>query len=66
MSTHSTDDPEQYVRENRETLVKVIKHGSDNFVRSLALAALVEYGGDPDREAVRRELDRMDELGGEA
>lgn len=55
-------DPDEYVRENRETLVKIIKHGNDEFVRALALAALVEFGGEPDIEQVRRELDRAEEL----
>lgn len=57
-------DPDEYVRANRETLVKIIKHGNDEFVRALALAALVEYGGEPDIERVRRELDRAEELRG--
>lgn len=58
----TTTDPEEYVRENRETLVEVIKHGNDDFVRALVLAALVEYGGDPEFEQVRREIDRAAEL----
>jgi hypothetical protein len=53
------DDPNVYVREHREELLKIIKHGTDPFVQSLALAALVEYGEDPDLEWVRRELDRV-------
>lgn len=61
-----TPDPDGYVRENRETLVKIIKHGNDDFVRALALAAIVEYGGEPELEKVRHELDRADELGGSA
>lgn len=65
MSTTETD-PDRYVRENRDTLVEVIKHGNDDFVRALALAAIVEYGGDPEREQLRRELDRLDELEGSA
>lgn len=52
----NSTDPEEYVRENRETLVDIIKHGTDQFVRALALAALVEYGDDPDLEQVRHEL----------
>lgn len=52
------ESPDEYVRENRETLVEVIKHGDDDFVRALAMAALVEYGGEPELEKVRRELDR--------
>lgn len=64
---HSTDlDPDEYVRENRDTLIEIIKHGTDPFVRSLALAALVEFGGEPEIERVRRELDRAAELEGSA
>jgi len=51
-------DPDEYVRNNRDTLVRIVKHGNDDFVRSLALAALVEYGEDPDIEKVRRELEK--------
>ena len=41
-------DPEQYVNENAEQLVRIIKHSSKSFPRALALAALVEYGDDPE------------------
>lgn len=61
-----TPDPETYVRENHETLVEILKHGNDDFVRALALAALVEYGDEPDRETVRRELDQIEQLEGSA
>lgn len=53
------DTPDEYVRENRETLIEVIKHGSSEWVRALALAAFVEYGGEPDQEQLRREIERM-------
>ena len=59
----ATADPDQYVRENRETLVEIIKHGNDDFVRALALAAIVEYGGEPEIETLRRELDRIEREG---
>jgi hypothetical protein len=62
----ATSDPDRYVRENRETLVRIIKHGNDDFVRALALAAIVEYGDKPEIETLRRELDRLDELEGSA
>lgn len=62
MST--ADDPETYVRENRDTLVEILKHGNDDFVRALALAALVEFGEDPDIEAVKRDLERAAQLEG--
>lgn len=54
--------PEEYVHNHRDTLVEIIKHGNDEFVRALALAALVEYGGEPDIEVVKREIDRVAEL----
>ena len=54
----SSRSPDEYVQENQDTLVKIIKHGTDDFVRAFALAALVEYGEEPDIERVRRELDR--------
>jgi hypothetical protein len=55
-------DPDEYVRENKETLVKIIKHGDDEFVRAMALTALVMYGDDPDPTAVRRALDRYEQV----
>jgi len=58
MAGAQPSDPDEYVRNNRDTLVRIIKHSNDDFVRSLALAALVEYGEDPDIEKVRRELEK--------
>ena len=52
-------DPETYARENKETLVRIIKHGNDQFVRSLALAVLIEYGDDPDLQELRSEIDQI-------
>lgn len=59
-------DPDRYVQENREKLVRIIKHGTDPFVRALAMAILVEYGTDPDIEKVRREFDTFVEMEGSA
>lgn len=56
------DDPETYVREHRETLVEIIKHGDDDFVRALCLAAIVKYGTDPDVAQLQQEIARLDEL----
>lgn len=56
-------NPDRCVRENRETLVRIIKHGNDDFVRAFALAALVKYGGEPAVEQLQRELNRVDEMG---
>jgi hypothetical protein len=55
-------EPESYVKENREILVEVIKHGDDKFVRALCLAALVKYGGDPAVHQLKREVDRLDRM----
>jgi hypothetical protein len=66
MSTAEDVSPDEYVRRNRETLVEVIKHGTDPFVRALALAALVEYGEEPDLERVRHQLDRAVDREGSA
>lgn len=62
MAKAQTIDPDEYVRNNSDTLVRIIKHGNDDFVRSLALAALVKYGDDPDIEKVRRELEKAAEM----
>lgn len=65
MSRTTPSDPDQYIRENRDTLVEIIKHSNDTFVRALCLAALVEYGDTPDVEAVRSELDDFIDRGSE-
>jgi hypothetical protein len=62
--SRDTLDPDVYVRENRETLVEIIKHGTDPWVRALAMAALVEFGGEPELDRVQRELDRAADLEG--
>jgi hypothetical protein len=60
MST--TQDPDEYVRQNRDTLIRIVKHGDDKFVRAMALAALVEYGDGPAIEDLEREVERAREL----
>lgn len=54
-------DPDQFVGDNRETLVRIVKHGDDEFVRALAVNALVLYGRDPDVEDVAQEIRRAKE-----
>lgn len=54
-----SSDPEQYVNNNAEELVRIIKHSSNAFPRALALAALVEYGDDPTIDSVADELERL-------
>lgn len=60
--SNGAPDPDAYVREHKETLVSIIKHGTDPWIRALALAALVEYGGEPALERVRREVEQATEL----
>lgn len=64
MTTTTTEDPETYVREHSDRLVRIVKHGSDEWVRALAMAALVEYGEEPDVDQLRAEIDRMEALEG--
>lgn len=49
-------NPQEFVQENREVLIRLLKHGDDVFVRALALAAIIEFGTDPDLEDVKREI----------
>jgi hypothetical protein len=57
-------NPEQWVRENRETLLRVIRHGDDSFTRGLAIAALVKYGPDPSMDQVIDDIRRIEEVAG--
>lgn len=59
-------DPEKFVQENHETLVRILKHSDDEFVRGLALSALLEYGSDPLVEDVERDLKNARERNGGA
>jgi len=62
MNQDSAAAPDEYVRKHRDELVQVLKHGNDPFVRSLVLAALVEFGDEPDIAQVKRELENAAEL----
>jgi hypothetical protein len=57
-------NPDQYVAENKDQLAHVIKHSNNRFIRSLCLAALVEYGEDGDVDKLKRELDQLQEADG--
>lgn len=52
-------DPEEYVSRNKTTLVRIIKHSSDDFVRSLAAAAIIEFGDDATREEIIETLENL-------
>lgn len=51
----------EYVRKNRDDLAYILKHSSDETVRSLALAVLIRGSEERDREVVKREIDRLAE-----
>lgn len=59
-------DPEKFVQENYDTLLRILKHSDDEFVRGLALSALLEYGSDPLVEDVERDLKNAREGNGGA
>ena len=44
--TRDIENPERYVRENREQLVHVLRHGSDEFARACAWTLLDRYCDD--------------------
>ena len=52
-------DPEEYVRENRELLAEILRHGDDPYVRACALVLLKEAGSERDVEAVKQEVDKL-------
>jgi hypothetical protein len=57
-------DPDAYVRENKDTLVDVIKHSDDEFTRALAIIVLRDFGDDPNLDDVERELEAAREVAG--
>jgi hypothetical protein len=64
MADYSNDgpSPSEYVQNNKEQLDRLIKHSNNDFVRALAIAAIIEYGDDPSVEAITRDLERVKEL----
>jgi hypothetical protein len=56
--TGDSSNPDRYVRKNKDTLVDIIKHGDDEFVRALALAAVIRYGDEPLINDIEHEIDR--------
>ncbi|NLV10256.1 MULTISPECIES: hypothetical protein [Halomicrobium] len=59
--TAKSADGDQFVQENKDTLVRILKHGDDEFVRALALSALVRYGNEPMLHDVESEIERAKE-----
>jgi len=46
------DDLREYADKNRETLVNILRHSTDNFARGCALVALVYGSGRPELQNV--------------
>lgn len=59
-------DPETFVAENREQVVKVIRHSSDPFIRACAWTLLDRYSDDPDLEELHEELEEISKKRGKA
>jgi len=50
-------DPEEYVQENREEVIRVIRHSDDAFTRACAWTLLDRYTPDQDLDELHDELD---------
>lgn len=57
-------DPEKFVQDNQETFIRILKHSDDEFIRGLALSALIEYGSEPLLDDVERALRRSRDADG--
>ena len=55
------DNPEEYVRENRDTLRRVLRHSDDQMARAWAWALLDRYGETPDLHDLKREFEAAEE-----
>ena len=55
------EEVRNYVERHREDLAYILINGEDETVRSLALATLLRGGSRRDREAVKEEIDRLQE-----
>lgn len=56
MSEPQSVDPEEYVRENREKVVAIIKNSDDAFTRACAWTLLDRYTPDREVEELEEEL----------
>ena len=58
-------DPEEYVQENRETIITIIRQSNDPFSRACAWALLDRYTPDPELQELHEELDAIAQGGNE-
>lgn len=59
--SENSTDPKEFVRENRQEIVAIIRSSSDPFMRAYAWALLDEYTPDPDTAELYEELDAITE-----
>ncbi|MCU4743430.1 hypothetical protein [Natronoglomus mannanivorans] len=61
MNDYPTTDEEirEFVKENREMLTRVLRHGNDGYARACAWALLDRGGSDPDLEKIEQELQEL-------
>lgn len=55
--TDITENPERYVRENRDRLRRVLRHSNDQMARAWAWALLDKYGEEPEIHDLKREFE---------
>lgn len=54
-------DPEEFVQEHRERIIRVIRHSDDPFTRACAWTLLDRYTRDEDLKQLHDELDAVAE-----
>lgn len=59
MTDTQPTDVEEYARENKEMLVNVLRHGSDEMARAWAWAILDEGLSDPEFDTLEAEFDAV-------
>jgi hypothetical protein len=54
-----TDDIDQFVDENRDSIERVLRHSNNAYARACAWTLLDAGSDDPDIDALQRELDQL-------
>ena len=57
----ANDEPSNYVEQNRDQLIDIIRHSDDEFVRALCISAIYEYGSNPSISEIIDDLERIEE-----
>lgn len=51
----------EWVKNNRNMLVRILRHGTDGYARACAWALLDRGASDPELEQIQNELDQLQE-----